>query len=99
MTHHRRGLRRLLRDDDLADAIVSDFETAAISDKRKTMLRYASKLTREPAEVEERDVVALREAGFSDVDILHIVEVVGYYAYANRIADGLGIPLEGWIPQ
>jgi uncharacterized peroxidase-related enzyme len=99
VTHHRRGLRRLLRDDGLADAIVSDFETAAISDKRKTMLRYASKLTREPAEVEERDVVALREAGFSDVDILHIVEIIGYYAYANRIADGLGIPLEDWIPQ
>lgn len=98
MTHHRRGLRRLLRDDDLADAIVSDFETADISEKRKEMLRYSAKLTRTPAAVEEADVVALRETGFSDVDILHIVEVVGYYAYANRVADGLGIPLEDWIP-
>ena len=99
MTHHRRGLRRLLRDDDLAEAIVSDFETADISDKRKTMLRYASKLTRAPAKVVEEDVAALRQAGFGDLDILHIVEVVGYFAYANRIADGLGIPLEDWIPD
>ena len=99
MTHHGRGLRRLLRDDDLADQIENDFETAPISEKRKAMLRYSVTLTTEPAEVTEADVLELREVGFSDVDILHIVEVVSYFAYANRIADGLGIPLEDWIPD
>lgn len=99
MTHHRRGLRRLLRDDDLAASIESDFETAELSEKRKTMLRYSVKLTREPASVTEDDVRRLRDRGFSDSDILHIAEVVAYYAYANRIADGLGIPLEDWIPD
>ena len=42
------------------------------------------------------DVEALRAAGFVDRDVLDIVEVVAYYAYANRIADGLGITLEPW---
>jgi uncharacterized protein YciW len=41
----------------------------------------------------------MRQVGFSDTDILHIAEVTGYYAYANRIADGLGISLEDWIPE
>ena len=63
------------------------------------MLEYADKLTRTPAAVEETDVRTLREAGYSDLDILHIAEVVGYYAYVNRIADGLGVPLEEWIPD
>lgn len=63
------------------------------------MLRYAEKLTREPAAVTETDVVSLRRAGFTDTDILHIAEVVAYFAYANRIADGLGIPLEDWITE
>lgn len=63
------------------------------------MLRYAVKLTKDPSSMTEDDVVGLREAGFSDLDVLHIAEVVGYYAYANRIADGLGIPLEDWIPD
>lgn len=99
MVHHRRGLRRLLRDDAVADRIEDDFETADISEKRKTMLRYSVKLTKEPAAMREADVGALRDVGFSDTDILHIAEVVGYYAYANRIADGLGIPLEDWIPE
>jgi hypothetical protein len=30
--------------------------------------------------------------------VLDICEVVAYYAYANRIADGLGIGLEDWYP-
>ena len=96
--HHRRGLRRLLRNDTLAADIESDFEKADISEKRKSMLRYAVKLTVEPASVTADDVDTLRVAGFGDIDILHIAEVVAYYAYANRIADGLGIPLEDWIP-
>jgi len=45
------------------------------------------------------DVEDLRNVGFSDRDILDIVEVVAYYAYANRIADGLGIETEPWIPD
>ncbi len=99
MVHHRRGLRRLLRDDDLAAAIEADFETADISAKRKAMLRYSLKLTLYPGEMEPSDVAKLRDEGFTDTDILHIAEVTAYYAYANRIADGLGIPLEDWIPE
>ncbi len=63
------------------------------------MLRFAVKLTAKPSSVDDADVEALRAAGFSDRDILDIVEVVGYYAYANRVADGLGLELEPWIPD
>ena len=62
------------------------------------MLRFAIKLTTAPGAMNDADVDALRLAGFSDRDILDIVEVVGYYAYANRIADGLGIETEPWNP-
>lgn len=41
------------------------------------------------------DVERLRTAGLSDTDVLHLAEVVSYYAYVNRIADGLGVMLEG----
>ena len=99
MTHHRRGLRRLLRDDELADRIEADWQNAGLSDARSAMLRYAVKLTREPGAMTAADVAVLRAAGFSDRDILDIVEVTAYYAYANRIADGLGIAVEAWIPD
>jgi len=98
-THHRRGLRRLLKDDELLQRIEVDYELAGLSSKRVAMLRYAVKLTREPANVVAEDVETLREAGFTDLDILHIAEVVAYFAYANRIANGLGVPLEDWITE
>ena len=41
---------------------------------------------------------ALRAVGFTDRDVLDICEVTAYYAYANRIADGLGIEVEDWYP-
>lgn len=63
------------------------------------MLRYASRLTRTPAQIRRSDVDGLQARGFSDTDILHIAEVVSYFAYVNRIADGLGVPLEEWIPD
>ena len=86
-----------MRDDELLARIEADFETAGVSDKRLAMLRYAVKLTKTPGEVDQIDVENLRNVGFTDTDVLHITEVVGYYAYANRIADGLGIPFEDWI--
>jgi uncharacterized peroxidase-related enzyme len=89
----------LLRDDDLAARIEDNYQTAGITEKRIAMLDYALKLTVSPGSVAEQDVVRLKELEFTDTDILHITEVVGYYAYANRIADGLGIPLEDWIPD
>lgn len=61
------------------------------------MLDYVEKLTRTPAAVRREDVEALRQVGFSDADVLHIAEVTAYYAFVNRIADGLGVELEPWI--
>ncbi len=58
------------------------------------MLEYAAKLTLEPWNMKETDVAALRETGFSDEAILDINQVVGYYAFVNRLADGLGVQLE-----
>ena len=63
------------------------------------MLAYAVKLTQAPGEMAASDVEALRAAGFSDRDVLDIAEVTAYYAYANRIADGLGVNPESWLPE
>ena len=61
------------------------------------MLNFAVKLTLTPNEMKKSDVDNLLSTGFKDRDVLDIVEVTAYYAYANRIADGLGISIEPWI--
>ncbi len=59
------------------------------------MLGYVARLTREPWAIERSDVDALREVGFDDRAILDICQVASYYAFVNRLADGLGVELEG----
>lgn len=76
------------------DRIEADFRTAGLEPRRLAMLSYVEKLTRTPGQMKLEDVDSLRSEGFNDTDILHIAEVAGYYAYANRIASGLGILLE-----
>lgn len=98
MVHHGRGLRRLLKDDELFAAIESDWRTAELSPPRRAMVDYAAKLTHTPGAMTLADVDELRAAGFTDRDILDIAEVIGYYAYVNRIADGLGVQTESWVP-
>jgi alkylhydroperoxidase family enzyme len=61
------------------------------------MLAYVEKLTRTPGEMSEADVMALRDVGFTDRDVLDICTVAAYYAYVNRIADGLGVQVESWL--
>ena len=72
----------------------SEWRQADLDDAQRAMLAYAEKLTMEPWKMVEEDVVALRRAGFSDRDILDINQIVGYYAYVNRLAQGLGVELE-----
>jgi len=86
-----------LRDDELAEAVERDYRTAGLDQRRLAMLTYVDKLTRAPQSVSKSDVDALREQGFSDTDVLQICEVASYYAYVNRIADGLGVEVEPWL--
>lgn len=60
------------------------------------MLDYAAKLTRSPARIERADVQLLRDAGFDDRAILDICQITAYYAFVNRLADGLGVELEDY---
>ena len=93
--HHRRGLRRLLNDDELLEEIESKLDKAeGLDEKRQAMLQYCMKLTQSPGQINSNDVESLRKVGYGDRDILHIVEVAAYFAYVNRIADGLGVELE-----
>jgi alkylhydroperoxidase family enzyme len=40
------------------------------------------------------DVTQLRAAGFSDEQITIAAQVIAYFNYINRIANGLGVDLE-----
>jgi uncharacterized peroxidase-related enzyme len=94
VTHHGAGLRKLTGDDALVEALATDFRAAAIDQADLAMLSYAEKLTREPWNMSKEDVRTLRRTGFDDAAILDICQICAYFAFVNRMADGLGIGLE-----
>jgi len=91
---HGAALRKLTKDPALADAIAADHTSASVEPRVRAMLDYAVKLTLRPKEMDEGDVVALREAGWSDEDVMDIAEVTGLFNMSNRMASGLG-----WAPN
>lgn len=98
--HHFAGLKRLLRDDQRADAIrqcieARDVDAAPLDDKQKSAMRYAEALTLAPAKVTEDMISGLRTAGFDDGEILEVNQVSAYFSYANRTVLGLGCSTEG----
>ena len=94
MAHHAAGLSRLTKNTELAEALKDDYRRADLDAPDRAMLDYVHKLTLTPWAMREEDAIALRAVGFSDRAMLDINQVTAYYAYVNRIADGLGISLE-----
>lgn len=67
---------------------------ADIDETEKALLRYALKLSAAPAAIRKEDIDELRRAGWGDRAIHDACQVVAYFAYVNRVADGLGVELE-----
>lgn len=58
------------------------------------IVAFVRKLTRTPAAVTETDIADLRAHGISDREIYDVTSIAGFFAYVNRIAQGMGVPLE-----
>ncbi len=91
---HSAALRKLTKYPALADAIAADHATAPVEPRVRALLAYAEKLTLRPGETTEADVERLREAGWSDEDVMDAVEVTAMFNFTNRMASGLG-----WEPN
>jgi uncharacterized peroxidase-related enzyme len=79
----------------LLASLASDYRKADLQAADRAMLDYAIKLTRAPGDMTEANVNLLRAQGFGDRAIHDICAITAYYAFVNRIADGLGVELEG----
>jgi uncharacterized peroxidase-related enzyme len=71
-----------------------DYLQADLNPQDRAMLDYCLKLTKTPEAMNAADVERLRSHGFDDLAIHDICSIVAYFAFVNRIADGLGVELE-----
>ena len=93
--HHSEGLKRLLNNKSKFDSIINSINKDNFDDSLEPNFRlgllYAKKLTASPSDIQENDIEELKDAGFTDGEILEINQVVSYFNYANRTVLGLGV--------
>ena len=66
----------------------------------RALCDYARKLTLTPTAVGAADAEALRVHGFDNAAIHDAIQVIAYFNYINRIAEGVGTDAEPeWAPR
>ena len=97
--HHYAGFKRLLDDDSRAAhflELVQHHKAASFFDNHYAQgIVYAQQLTQAHHTISEADIIQLREAGFTDGEILEINQVTSYFCYVNRMVVGLGVTTAG----
>ena len=76
---------------ELAEHVAHDWRQAELSPRERALCEFAVKLTHLAAEIDQGDIDALRAEGLVDAAISDAIQVVGYFNYVTRIADGVGI--------
>jgi uncharacterized peroxidase-related enzyme len=57
----------------------------------RALCDFAVKLTAAPASIGRADVDGLRAHGWDDTAISDAIQVIAYFNYINRVAEGVGI--------
>jgi len=91
---HAEFLRREGTDDLVVEQIKDDWRKLDLSVGERAMLEFCEKLTLAPSTMSREDTDRLREAGWTDRDILDITQVCAYFNYRDRIADALGVQID-----
>lgn len=60
----------------------------------RALCDFAVQLTERPSSVGQADIDALKAAGWSDEGVHDAIQVVAFFNYINRVADGIGIEPE-----
>ena len=98
MVQHGAALVRESGNASLPETVASGrFED--LDERMAALCRYAVKLTRSPHDMKPEDIDELRQRGLDDRGIVDANQVVSYFNYVNRVADGLGIELEESWPE
>ena len=99
LANHWANARHLIGDDARADKIEAALQAhkpeTEFEGRELALLQYAEKLTLSPGKMNKGDVDNLRSAGLDDGEILEANQIIGYFNYANRCLNGLGVTTQG----
>ncbi|MDG2384483.1 MAG: hypothetical protein P8N76_22635 [Pirellulaceae bacterium] len=76
-----------------------DYRQADLSQQERALCDFAIKLTLSCNQVDESDIASLRAFALSEKQITIATQIISYFNYINRIADGLGVDNETWMDE
>ena len=96
---HLYDLRSETQNQKLVDEIAANWKNSSITEIQTAMCLFAEKLTLQPSTITKLDIDTLSNYDLSDKEISEIVQIVSYFNYINRVADGLGLEPEEFIDE
>jgi uncharacterized peroxidase-related enzyme len=84
---HGAILRIRAKDPFIADQVATNYRKADITDRQKSMLDFALKVSAQAQLVNEADFDQLRAHGFTDDDIWDIAAISAFFGLSNRLAN------------
>jgi uncharacterized peroxidase-related enzyme len=87
---HARRYAQLTKDTALMRRLLDEGIETELDGRDRAVVDYAVKLTRDPAGMTANDLVPLRAAGLSDMEILDVTHATAMFAWANRLMQTLG---------
>ena len=75
-------------------ASIAAIAALGFGDEDERMLAYVVALTLDPASMRSSHVEALRDVGYTELEIHDVVMVVACFSFMNRLADGTGVMLK-----
>ena len=96
---HLYDLRSETKDQKLVDEIAINWKESGLTEQQKAICYFAEKLTLNPGKIDKSDVQKSKEFGYVDKEVSEIVQIISYFNYINRVADGLGLEAEDFIDE
>jgi uncharacterized peroxidase-related enzyme len=91
INHHEQALLAYWKDENRTGFLISDREKADLSETDSLLCKLAETLTVSPGADYSEITHRMKEAGFTDREILDAVQVIAYFNFVNRLVTGLGV--------
>ena len=72
-------------------AVLSDFETAPLTEAEKALFRFVDKVNHDSPRITAEDMAPLRAQGWTDEQIYYAVTVCALFNFYNRWIDATGV--------
>ena len=98
VSNHGANFRQFYGDEEAAEkiwvAVCGDQAHTVLDAKPVAMLHYTRKLTLTPGTVNADDILAMRNAGADDGEVVEVNQLCSSFNYYARVLNGLGVELD-----